>query len=434
MAAEVSVETPLVSPGGLNRTLVGDENGAGSTRRTLGVSEDRSGSATTSASISPNPSLYRGLRGEGGGSKGARFLPRQKSTGSTHLQPTTALYRSKGNPNDDLHRHSTYTSGSDSFLAAASASPFATLTTSMGGQSSQMPMRRSPSTFSNLTTRTRSSLVSLSPSILSLRLSRDRSGVAEGVIDETIAEGTVDAGSGKARGWFGGGSSAGKALGSLRKISLTKASHVGHGEPRNGAATVGGNVNKDDQPRTQLQSLFDPPSSVNESGATSSFPSTSTSHASTSNSAVSPSTRLQYPSSDSSPAHHTTRPRISSRLSSANSFQPPSSTAPPPTLTLPPSISPPPPIPTTKTMTQPSTTTSSTFSKHGDPSLDPHLRQLELDSKMTQGVRCGACGREAMNLPACPKCKIPFCSRECRVGKVGGGGDGKKHICKGTQG
>jgi hypothetical protein len=33
-----------------------------------------------------------------------------------------------------------------------------------------------------------------------------------------------------------------------------------------------------------------------------------------------------------------------------------------------------------------------------------------------------------MNLPACPKCKVAFCSRECRVG-VEGGGDGKKHVC-----
>lgn len=69
------------------------------------------------------------------------------------------------------------------------------------------------------------------------------------------------------------------------------------------------------------------------------------------------------------------------------------------------------------------------LTEFGDPSLDPQLRQLEMDSRITRGAACDVCGTRGVNLPECPKCRLRFCSRECRVGKLAAG-DGKRHICE----
>lgn len=59
-------------------------------------------------------------------------------------------------------------------------------------------------------------------------------------------------------------------------------------------------------------------------------------------------------------------------------------------------------------------------------SIDPVLLALEKASRVGVKTRCASCGTKGFNFPACPRCNLPFCSRECRVT---GGGDGRKHVC-----
>lgn len=63
-------------------------------------------------------------------------------------------------------------------------------------------------------------------------------------------------------------------------------------------------------------------------------------------------------------------------------------------------------------------------SDHGDKTLDPQLRQLEMSSKVTRMAACSVCGTEGVNLPECPRCRLLFCSRGCRIGGDAAG-DGK---------
>jgi hypothetical protein len=63
-------------------------------------------------------------------------------------------------------------------------------------------------------------------------------------------------------------------------------------------------------------------------------------------------------------------------------------------------------------------------SDHGDKTLDPQLRLLEMSSKVTRMAACSVCGTEGVNLPECPRCRLLFCSRGCRIGEDAAG-DGK---------
>lgn len=44
-------------------------------------------------------------------------------------------------------------------------------------------------------------------------------------------------------------------------------------------------------------------------------------------------------------------------------------------------------------------------------------------------TKCASCHKKGLNFPCCNRCKQFYCSRECRVGEEGGGGDGQRHIC-----
>lgn len=59
--------------------------------------------------------------------------------------------------------------------------------------------------------------------------------------------------------------------------------------------------------------------------------------------------------------------------------------------------------------------------------IDPLLAALEANSRVNVTSRCAICGIQGVNFPACHRCGMTFCSRDCRMAS---GGEAGKHICQ----
>lgn len=245
-------------------------------------------------------------------------------------------------------------------------------------------LSRRPSTYSFSTNR---SVASLSPSLYSLKLQDTRSNVAPGLIDDLIVEGEVSTllTASSTPGWGSGGwnwfGSKSQAEGTLRRMQT---------KSRTSSPLVSPSpLNQTGKPTTHRRP---PVSSIFTSPPVSTKPSPETPPPLPHSSGL-------YPSSTTT----TASPRTPSSPCSIQTYSQPTSNE-------------------QRFPRKPHEETHLT--KFGDQSLDPQLRQLEMDSKVTMASRCDVCGTEGVNLPACPRCGIRFCSRECRVGELAAG-DGK---------
>ena len=61
--------------------------------------------------------------------------------------------------------------------------------------------------------------------------------------------------------------------------------------------------------------------------------------------------------------------------------------------------------------------------------IDPVLQRVEYDSTFGVITSCATCGKAEKFYPACLKCRAKYCSRSCRVSRLGGG-NGEKHVCR----
>ncbi|KZT60304.1 hypothetical protein CALCODRAFT_128185 [Calocera cornea HHB12733] len=65
--------------------------------------------------------------------------------------------------------------------------------------------------------------------------------------------------------------------------------------------------------------------------------------------------------------------------------------------------------------------------------MDPYLAQLEQKAKLVPASRCSVCTTKGKGFPACPRCGVEWCSRECRTEDLRRRGL-KRHVCdKGKQ-
>ncbi|KZO96951.1 hypothetical protein CALVIDRAFT_527225 [Calocera viscosa TUFC12733] len=65
--------------------------------------------------------------------------------------------------------------------------------------------------------------------------------------------------------------------------------------------------------------------------------------------------------------------------------------------------------------------------------LDPYLAALEHKAKLVPPSRCSVCATKGRGFPACPRCGVEWCSRECRTEDLARRGV-KRHACsKGKQ-
>ncbi|KAK9898115.1 hypothetical protein P389DRAFT_65837 [Cystobasidium minutum MCA 4210] len=146
-------------------------------------------------------------------------------------------------------------------------------------------------------------------------------------------------------------------------------------------------------------------------------------------------TRPVYPlsTSISSSYLHSSTPRSSPRRGGMPTFpstttaQSPSKDARPPTTTeVKPSATPSAPA----LANRPSRRVNENGSSNKPAKIDPLLAALEAASRVNVKSRCAVCGIQGVNFPACQKCGITFCSRDCRVAS---GGDAGRHVCQSDQ-
>ena len=85
-------------------------------------------------------------------------------------------------------------------------------------------------------------------------------------------------------------------------------------------------------------------------------------------------------------------------------------------------------LPRSITSIPPHQSSSSLLVAHPDiANIDPALAAAELASALTTHVLCSVCAAQGINFPACRRCGMRFCSRECRVDEKGAG-NGKKWV------
>ncbi|CED83859.1 serine threonine kinase receptor associated protein [Phaffia rhodozyma] len=283
-------------------------------------------------------------------------------------------------------------------------------------------LSRRPSTYSFNTARSKASL---SPSLFSLQLQDSRSGPAPGLVDQLFVEGEVlvpsvnylsasssSASRSKTWGpsgwnWFRPKSQAEGSLKRMQSGPLDRSSLTNTGRSRLSSPLASNPEGTNG--RVDVRSVFPAPSKRNV------IVPTQSSDDNRLTPPVTPSTKLK-PKPALSISTEPLSPNISD--SSPQPLSP---------------LLPPSPLSSRSVVSSPASSTRrvhevTRLTKFGDQSLDPQLRQLEMDSKVTMASFCDVCGTEGVNLPACPKCHIRFCSRQCRIGELGAG-DGKRHIC-----